>query len=90
MPERLEIVAADTGMHLAALLPPGSDDLAVSSAAARKGVSVRPLSLCYLEPTARGGLIFGYGGASVPQINAGVRDLASVLSNPTQPGDPLR
>jgi GntR family transcriptional regulator/MocR family aminotransferase len=90
MPERLEIVAADTGMHLAALLPPGSDDLAVSSAAARKGVSVRPLSLCYLEPPDRGGLIFGYGGASVPQINVGIRDLTSVLSNATRPGDSLR
>jgi GntR family transcriptional regulator/MocR family aminotransferase len=90
MPECLEIVAADTGMHLAALLPPGADDMAVSSAAARKGVSVRPLSLCYLEPPARGGLIFGYGGASVPQINVGIRDLTSVLSHATRPGDPLR
>jgi len=80
VPERLEVVAADTGMHLAALLPPGSDDLAVSRAAARKGVSVRPLSLCYLKAPDRGGLIFGYGGASVPQINVGVRDLRSVLS----------
>ena len=79
VPERLEIVAADTGMHLAALLLPGVDDVAVSSAAARKGVSVRPLSLCCLRPPARGGLIFGYGGASVPQINVAVRDLKSVL-----------
>jgi GntR family transcriptional regulator/MocR family aminotransferase len=79
VPERLEIVAADTGMHLVALLRPGIDDVAVSSAAARKGVSVRPLSLCCLRPPARGGLIFGYGGASIPQINVGVRDLGSVL-----------
>jgi GntR family transcriptional regulator / MocR family aminotransferase len=78
-PERLDIVAADTGLHLVALLPPGSDDIAVSEAAARKGVSVRPLSLCCLKPPARVGLIFGYGGASVPQINVGVRALASVL-----------
>ena len=90
MPERLEIVAADTGMHLAALLPHGSDDMAVSSAAARKGVSVRPLSLCYLRPPDRGGLIFGYGGASVPQINVAVRDLTSVLSDPTHSGDSPR
>jgi len=87
---RLEIVAADTGMHLAAWLPPGSDDVAVSGAAAREGVSVRPLSLCYLRPPARGGLIFGYGGASVPQINVGIRDLTSALSHPTHPGDSRR
>ena len=79
LPERLEIVAADTGMHLVALLQPGIDDVAASSAAARKGVSVRPLSLCCLRPPARGGLIFGYGGASVPQINVGIRELKSVL-----------
>jgi GntR family transcriptional regulator/MocR family aminotransferase len=79
VPDRLEIVAADTGMHLVALLPPGMDDVAVSRAAARKGVSVRPLSLCCLQPPARGGLIFGYGGASVPQINVGIRDLKTVL-----------
>ncbi|MDE2447556.1 MAG: PLP-dependent aminotransferase family protein [Gammaproteobacteria bacterium] len=79
IPESLEIVAADTGMHLVALLPPGIDDMEVSSAAARKGVSVRPLSLCCLKPPPRGGLIFGYGGASVPQINVGVRELGAVL-----------
>ena len=79
MPEQLQIVAADTGMHLAAWLPPGIDDVAVSSAAARRGVSVRPLSLCCLTPPARGGLIFGYGGASVPQIHLGVRELRSIL-----------
>ena len=75
----LKIVASDTGMHLTALLPPGVDDVAVSSAAARKGVSVRPLSQCYLQPPGRSGLIFGYGGASVPQINIGIRELKSVL-----------
>jgi GntR family transcriptional regulator/MocR family aminotransferase len=78
-PATLEIVVADTGMHLVALLPPGSDDMAISAAAAREGVSVRPLSLCCLRPPGRGGLIFGYGGASVPQINVGVRRLQSVL-----------
>ena len=77
--ESLSIVASDTGMHLAALLPSGVDDVAVSSAAARKGVSVRPLSQCYLQPPGSAGLIFGYGGASVPQINAGIRELKSIL-----------
>ena len=79
VPTALRVVASDTGMHLAAWLPPGSDDVAISSAAARKGVSVRPLSQCYLQPPGRSGLIFGYGGASVPQINAGIRELESIL-----------
>jgi len=78
-PDALRFVASDTGMHLAAWLPPDVDDLALSSAAARKGVSVRPLSQCYLQSPGRSGLILGYGGASVPQINTGVRELASIL-----------
>lgn len=79
IPEGLRIVASDTGMHLAAWLAPGVDDVAVSSSAAGKGVSVRPLSQCYLQPPGSSGLIFGYGGASVPQINVGIRELKSIL-----------
>ena len=73
--ERLEVIGADAGMQLAGLLPPGVDDVAVSREAAKRGVSVRPLSLCYLEPPARGGLILGYGGASLEEIREGVRQL---------------
>jgi GntR family transcriptional regulator / MocR family aminotransferase len=60
----LEVIGAEAGMHLVALLPPGVDDVAVSREAARGGISVTPLSTCYLKPPTRGGLILGYGGAS--------------------------
>lgn len=73
---RFEVIGAEAGMQLAGWLPPGVDDVAVSRKAAEVGVSVRPLSLCYLEPPQRGGLILGYGGASVEQIDEGVRQLA--------------
>jgi GntR family transcriptional regulator / MocR family aminotransferase len=63
-------------MQLAGLLPLGVDDVAVSRKAATMGVSVRPLSPCYLVPPARGGLILGYGGASLADIDDGVRKLA--------------
>jgi GntR family transcriptional regulator / MocR family aminotransferase len=73
---RLEPVGADAGMQVTGWLPHGVDDVAVSRAAAKRGVSVRPLSQCYLQPPARGGLILGYGGASLEAIREGVRQLS--------------
>ena len=75
MGDMLEIVGAEAGMHLAALLPLGVSDALISSQAASRGISVMPLSTCYMNPPARGGLILGYGGASEPQIRDGVRKL---------------
>ncbi len=79
MKNQLEVIGAEAGMQLVALLPPGIDDIAVSRKAARHGVSARPLSLCYANPPARGGLILGYGGASVHEIHDGIRKLATCL-----------
>lgn len=75
MGDLLEVIGAEAGMQLVALLPPGVDDVAVSRKAALRGVSARPLSMCYLNPPARGGLILGYGGASVREIHDGVHKL---------------
>jgi GntR family transcriptional regulator / MocR family aminotransferase len=74
--ERLEVIGTEAGMQLAGLLPRGVDDVAVSRRAAAVGVSVRPLTPCYLDPPERGGLILGYGGATIAQIDEGVRRLA--------------
>ncbi len=79
LPGKLEVVGSETGMHLTALLPEGVDDVALTRRAAEAGVSVRPLSRCYLQPPTRGGLILGYGGASPEQIREGVRILRSLL-----------
>ena len=76
----LEVIGAEAGMHLAALLPPGMDDVALSRKAVQKGVSAMPLSSCYSKPPARGGLVLGYGGANVHQIHEGVRKLRMVLT----------
>ena len=74
--DRFEVIGAEAGMQLAGWLPHGVDDVAVSRKAAELGVSVRPLSLCYLQPPERGGLILGYGGASVEEIPEAVRRLS--------------
>ena len=80
---KLEIVGAEAGMHLAALLPPRISDREIARAAARRGLSVTPLSACYLNPPSRGGLVLGYGGTNEQQIREGVRELkASLLHHP--------
>jgi GntR family transcriptional regulator/MocR family aminotransferase len=74
-PDLLEVIGSEAGMHLVALLPPGTNDAAVARKAVEKALSAAPLSSCYSNPPARGGLILGYGGASVHQIHEGVRKL---------------
>jgi GntR family transcriptional regulator / MocR family aminotransferase len=71
----LEVIGAEAGLHLVALLPRGTDDVAVSKNAAQRGVSVIPLSSCCSKPPVRGGLILGYGGTNLHQIHDGVAKL---------------
>ena len=75
MGDMLEVTGAEAGMHLAALLPPGINDVAVSKRAAQRGISATPLSTCYVRSPARSGLILGYAGANALQIHDGVRKL---------------
>jgi GntR family transcriptional regulator / MocR family aminotransferase len=73
--EKLEVIGAEAGMHLVALLRPGASDVAVARKAAQMGVSAMPLSACYSKPPVRGGLILGYGGTDSHQISDGIRKL---------------
>jgi GntR family transcriptional regulator / MocR family aminotransferase len=75
LPGKLEVVGAEAGMHLVALLPRGVNDVAVAKKAAKLGVSAQPLSSCYSKAAARGGLILGYGGTDQRQIEEGLRKL---------------
>ena len=75
MEDMIEVIGAEAGMHLVALLPPGTNDVAVSRKAAQKGISATPLSSCYSKPPIRGGLILGYGGANAHQIHDGIHKL---------------
>jgi GntR family transcriptional regulator / MocR family aminotransferase len=77
--DTLDILGADAGMHVVALLPPGVDDVAVSQSAARQGIAALPLSTCYASPPDRGGVVLGYGGATLHQIRDGVRRLYASL-----------
>lgn len=75
----LEVVGSEAGMHLVALLPHGANDVAISTNAKEKGISVMPLASCYLKRCVRPGLILGYGGTDARQIDQGVRTLKTLL-----------
>jgi GntR family transcriptional regulator/MocR family aminotransferase len=81
MEEMLDVVGDEAGMHLVALLPPGSNDFAVSRRAGQNGVSAMPLSTCYSQRPNRGGLILGYGGANARQIHEGIRKLRTSMQD---------
>jgi GntR family transcriptional regulator/MocR family aminotransferase len=79
MGHMVEVIGAEAGMHLVALLPRGINDVEVSRKAAQMGISAIPLSSCYVTPPTRGGLILGYGGANAHQIHDGIRKLRMSL-----------
>src|SRR6266852_2943246 len=81
MAEMIEVIGAEAGMHLVALLPLRIDDVAVSRKAAQRGISAIPLSTCYLTPPTRGGLILGYGGANSHQIYDGISKLRMIVQS---------
>ena len=76
---KLEPIGTDAGMQLTVLLAPGVDDVAISIATAKIGVSARPLSISYLKPPHRGGLILGYSNVNVHELREGMRKLAMCI-----------
>jgi GntR family transcriptional regulator/MocR family aminotransferase len=79
MGAKLEVIGAEAGMHLVALLPPGVSDVALAKKAAQLGISTMPLSACYLKPPGKAGLILGYGGTDARQIHEGIRKLKTLI-----------
>jgi GntR family transcriptional regulator/MocR family aminotransferase len=73
-------VAGDrAGMHLVVLLPPGARDRDIAGRAARRGLSIIPLSSCYAGWRSRSGLVLGYGATRVTEIADAVRQLKAAL-----------
>ena len=75
----LTLKPADAGMHLTGMLPDGTDDRAISTAASVDGIETVPLSSCYLSEASLPGLLLGYTGIRPPLIWRGARDLGSSL-----------
>ncbi|MGA7156169.1 MAG: PLP-dependent aminotransferase family protein [Acidobacteriaceae bacterium] len=76
LPDSAEVLAGEAGLHLVILLPIGVDDVEVAEKAARREITVIPLSLCCLKNEQRSGLLLGYGGVDVQGIQNGTRKLS--------------
>lgn len=75
----VEIEQTDAGMHLVARFRDKRDDVAVVAKAVSAGISVVPLSSCYLGARKASGLLLGYAGYQPEQIRKAVQKLAVIL-----------
>ncbi|HEY8323910.1 MAG TPA: PLP-dependent aminotransferase family protein [Ktedonobacterales bacterium] len=71
----VQIGPAEAGIHLLALLPPGTDDVALTERARAEGLAIAPLSPHY-QSQPRPGLLLGFGAMDEEQLTEGVRRLA--------------
>ena len=74
------VQVCDQGMHMVVWLREDIDDREVVAAAAGKGVAVRAVSRMYAKGTERSGLLLGFGGFTVDQIESAVRRLVDVVA----------
>lgn len=77
--DRLAVHNADAGLHVAVLLPPGTDDAGVVRRMARRGLTATALSSCYAGPTRRSGLLLGFGGSPSRRLLEATRLLGEIL-----------
>jgi GntR family transcriptional regulator / MocR family aminotransferase len=75
----LEPTGISAGMHVTAWLPDDLDEQAVVDAAARRDLGVYGVRPYRMNPTGRGGLVFGYGNLSETAISQGVDTLAVAI-----------
>lgn len=72
--EAAEMPGGPTGLHLSVLLN-GISDREIAKKAARRNLSLVPLSSSYLDQPARQGFILGFGSTRIERIPAAVRAL---------------
>jgi GntR family transcriptional regulator/MocR family aminotransferase len=85
LPGVLEIVGAETGLHLVAWLPEQADDRQVSDTAAARGVEAAALSSFYVGACPRPGLVLGYASVLPREIRAAMRRLADAVRSVIPP-----
>ena len=73
--EIVQVGPAEAGIHLLALRPEGTDDVALAERAREQGLAIAPLSPHY-QAQARPGLLLGFGAMGEEQLAEGVRRLA--------------
>ena len=73
------VVGDQTGYHLVVLLPAHCHDVEIATAAARAGISVVPLSSCYVGRRSRAGLVLGFGSTQPREMRAALRQLDGII-----------
>lgn len=79
LPPEVQPGPTETGLHACLHLPPHWPDVQVAAAVQRRGVGAEPLSSRCWQAGGLNGLIVGYGQSSPIEIDAAVRQLASVI-----------
>ena len=80
LPDTLEVEVPDQGMKLIARLRPGLSDLAVSAAAAKRGLVARPVSPMFLAAPPVQGLMLGFSGHEPGALRWAARELAAAIA----------
>jgi GntR family transcriptional regulator / MocR family aminotransferase len=76
---RLMVYNADAGLHLAALLPDGTDDRETIRRMEERGLTATPLSSCYASDSRPSGLLLGFGGSTARRLQDASRILGEIL-----------
>ncbi|HEY6272530.1 MAG TPA: PLP-dependent aminotransferase family protein [Terriglobales bacterium] len=79
--DRLQLLGADAGIHLTAMLPKPVNDRDIAERAARENLWLWPLSPCYLNKNSGQGFILGFGSTSAREIPGRVRQLRKVVES---------
>jgi GntR family transcriptional regulator / MocR family aminotransferase len=69
----------DGGLHLCAFLPEKIDDQQIALNAAKRGISIMPLSSCYARNKSRSGLVLGFACANETQIENATKILSQII-----------
>ena len=76
----LEVRGIAAGLHVFAVLPPGSDEQRLLAAARARGIGLTGLSEHAVRPPREQALMLGYALSSEPALRAAVRELAAAFS----------
>jgi GntR family transcriptional regulator / MocR family aminotransferase len=75
----VEVRGIAAGLHVVAVLPPGSDEAQVVAEARARGIDLYGLSEHRVRPGGEPALLLGYASSKEPAIRVAVRKLAEAV-----------
>jgi GntR family transcriptional regulator/MocR family aminotransferase len=76
----LKVAHSESGLHTIGELPARLSEIAVTRAAAERGIVVSPVARFSLEPAGVNALVLGFGGVRPPEIASGIVELSKALA----------